>query len=143
MMKPPQKGNQVEVFSETNTGGHVSSVGLSLEEFPHLPGIQGPPPAQVYQSCQRWASLRAPGSSRTKGDLKHGILGPAPPLPLGMPSLEASKQADTCISYTRDFTPRVPAMGMRRMPKEQTCSSINEINAEPFQLDKNDFPPLV
>lgn len=138
-MKPPQKGNQVEVFSETNTGGHVSSFGLSLEEFPHLPGIQGPPPAQVYQSCQRWASLRAPGSSRTNGDLKRGILGPAP-LPLGMPSLEASKQADTCISYTRDFTPRVPAMGM---PKEQTCSSINEINAEPFQLDKNDFPPLV
>lgn len=138
-MKPLHKVNRVEVFSETNTGGHVSSCGLSLEEFPHLPGIQGPPPAQVYQSCQRWASLRTPGSSRTNGDLKLGILGPAP-LPLGMPSLEASKQADDCSSYTRDFTPRVPAMGM---PKEQTCSSINEINAEPFQLDKNDFPPLV
>ncbi|XP_062001280.1 uncharacterized protein LOC133718452 isoform X2 [Rosa rugosa] len=92
MMKPPQKVNQ----SETSTGVHVSSIDLSLEEVPHLPGIQPPPPPQVSQSGKPWPSLQSQVPPQTNEDHKLGVLGPAS-LPLGMHSLEA--KADSCSSY--------------------------------------------
>ncbi|XP_050385503.1 uncharacterized protein LOC126802025 isoform X2 [Argentina anserina] len=124
-IEPAQKDKRV--VTGINTGVHVSSFGPSVEEFPHLPGMQVPPPS---------ASLQSQVPAHTSEDHNLGVLGPAP-VPLGMHSLET--RADSHSSLTHDFRPRVPETGM---PNQQVRSNIDEIDREQFQLHSKDFPPL-